>query len=197
MNCICPSGVPASLGTEEIACSSRYQSLVWSATWACYLEELYGHLMLESMEGTRSRTQVRGNLFTRWRYAVVACGSQFLVAPARRGCPRSSANRAHCGRLFRSRLAFGRRHGTRLCCGGAYLGASSGRLCGVRRAFQRSAPGRHAREGDVRRHLWPRAFRPAQSSRPSCSVAQSEVVDLPRARQTCHASQACSSHAGL
>ncbi|MGB1651984.1 MAG: DUF6570 domain-containing protein, partial [Acidimicrobiales bacterium] len=51
--------------TEEItwlecACSS----LVWSTILVYYLEEPYGHLMLENVEGARGRTQARGNLFS-------------------------------------------------------------------------------------------------------------------------------------
>ncbi len=44
----------------ECACAS----LCWSTLLVYYLEESYGHLMLESMEGPQSRTQVRGNLFS-------------------------------------------------------------------------------------------------------------------------------------
>ena len=39
-------------------------SLVWSTIMVYYLEQPYGHLMLESMEGAQARTQVRGNLFS-------------------------------------------------------------------------------------------------------------------------------------
>jgi hypothetical protein len=39
-------------------------SLVWTTIMVYYLEEPYGHLMLESMEGPQARTQARGNLFS-------------------------------------------------------------------------------------------------------------------------------------
>ena len=39
-------------------------SLCWSTIIVCYLEEPYGHLMMESMEGAQARTKVRGNLFS-------------------------------------------------------------------------------------------------------------------------------------
>ena len=44
----------------ECACAS----LVWTTIMVYYLEEPYGHLMLEGKEGAQSRTQVRGNLFS-------------------------------------------------------------------------------------------------------------------------------------
>ena len=44
----------------ECACAS----LVWTTIMVYYLEEPYGHLMLEEMEGAQARTQVRGNLFS-------------------------------------------------------------------------------------------------------------------------------------
>ena len=44
----------------ECACAS----LVWTTVMVYYLEEPYGHLMLDSMEGAQARTQVRGNLFS-------------------------------------------------------------------------------------------------------------------------------------
>ena len=44
----------------ECACAS----LVWSTIMVYYLEEPYGHLMLEEVEGAQARTQVRGNLFS-------------------------------------------------------------------------------------------------------------------------------------
>ena len=39
-------------------------SLCWSTILVYYLEEPYGHLMLEPMEGAQARTQCRGNLFS-------------------------------------------------------------------------------------------------------------------------------------
>ena len=44
----------------ECACAN----LVWSTILVYYLEEPYGHLMCESLEGAQARTQVRGNLFS-------------------------------------------------------------------------------------------------------------------------------------
>ena len=44
----------------EKACAS----LCWSTILVSYLEEPYGHLMLESMEGPQARTKVRGNPFS-------------------------------------------------------------------------------------------------------------------------------------
>ena len=44
----------------ECACSN----LVWSTILVYYLEQPYGHLMLEPVEGAQSRTQARGNLFS-------------------------------------------------------------------------------------------------------------------------------------
>ena len=39
-------------------------SVCWSTMLVYYLEEPYGHLMTESMEGAQARTKVRGNLFS-------------------------------------------------------------------------------------------------------------------------------------
>ena len=39
-------------------------SLCWSTILVYYVEEPYGHLMLESVEGASARAQVRGNLFS-------------------------------------------------------------------------------------------------------------------------------------
>ena len=44
----------------ERACAS----LCWSTIRVYYLEEPYGHLMLEEAAGATSRTKVRGNLFS-------------------------------------------------------------------------------------------------------------------------------------
>ena len=44
----------------EKACAS----LCWSTVLGYYLEEPYGHLMLEDVSGAQSRAQVRGNLFS-------------------------------------------------------------------------------------------------------------------------------------
>ena len=44
----------------EKACAS----LCWSTILVYYLEEPYGHLMLEHVSGAQSRVQVRGNLFS-------------------------------------------------------------------------------------------------------------------------------------
>jgi len=44
----------------ECACSN----LVWSTILVYYLEEPYGNLMQDSMEGAQARTQARGNLFS-------------------------------------------------------------------------------------------------------------------------------------
>ena len=39
-------------------------SVCWSTLLVCYMEEPYGHLMLEKMQGVQARTHVRGNLFS-------------------------------------------------------------------------------------------------------------------------------------
>ena len=39
-------------------------SLCWSTILVYYLEEPYGHLMLDEMAGASARTKVRGNLFS-------------------------------------------------------------------------------------------------------------------------------------
>ena len=44
----------------ECACAS----LVWTTIMVYYLEEPFGHLMLEEVEGPQGRTQVRGNMFS-------------------------------------------------------------------------------------------------------------------------------------
>ena len=61
-------------------------SLCWSTILVYYLEEPYGHLMLESMEGAQARIQVRGNLFSfsmPWEDIENAC----LEALRASGCP--------------------------------------------------------------------------------------------------------------
>ena len=40
------------------------QASVWSTLLVCYMEEPYGHLMLEKMDGAQARTRVKGNLFS-------------------------------------------------------------------------------------------------------------------------------------
>ena len=53
------------LVTEQVTwleCAAA--SLVWSTVLIFYLEEPYGHLMNEIMEGPTARTSVRGNLFS-------------------------------------------------------------------------------------------------------------------------------------
>ena len=39
-------------------------SVVWSTLLVCYMEEPFGHLMLEKMDGAQARTRVKGNLFS-------------------------------------------------------------------------------------------------------------------------------------
>jgi hypothetical protein len=39
-------------------------SLIWSTIMVTYLEQPYGHLMMEEMKGAQGRTQVKGNLFS-------------------------------------------------------------------------------------------------------------------------------------
>jgi hypothetical protein len=53
------------LVTEQVTwleCAAA--SLCWSTILVYYLEEPYGHLMLENVSGASARTQVRGNLFS-------------------------------------------------------------------------------------------------------------------------------------
>ena len=53
------------LVTEQVTwleCAAA--SLCWSTILVYYLEEPYGHLMLEDVAGASARTQVRGNLFS-------------------------------------------------------------------------------------------------------------------------------------
>ena len=51
-------------------------SVCWSTMLVYYLEDPYGHLMTESMEGAQGRTKVRGNLFSfgmAWDDVVRCC----------------------------------------------------------------------------------------------------------------------------
>ena len=51
-------------------------SVCWSTMLVYYLEEPFGHLMKESMEGAEARTQVTGNLFSfamSWPDVLQAC----------------------------------------------------------------------------------------------------------------------------
>ena len=51
-------------------------SVCWLTLLVCYMEEPYGHLMLEKMEGAQARTHVRWNLFSfvmPWEDIALCC----------------------------------------------------------------------------------------------------------------------------
>ena len=74
---------------------SAAASVCFSTILVCYLEEPYGHLMLETMEGAQARTHVRGNLFSfvmPWE-DVAKCCEQALQSKASRTAYRANAKR--------------------------------------------------------------------------------------------------------
>ena len=58
-------------------------SLCWCTNLVYYLENPYGHLMLESMQGAQARTEVRGNLFSfilPWEDIEQRCREAYQIA---------------------------------------------------------------------------------------------------------------------